>query len=82
MILSLIIFSTLMISSLIIFRQLTSKKKYQNPTYLSNLQQIYLFFDLILGFDDYVTWVQQNQIKKQFYSVIKYFKYKSNYYKK
>lgn len=82
MILSLIIFSTLMISSLIIFRQLTSKKKYQNPTYLSNLQQIYLFFDLILGFDDYVTWVQRNQIKKQFYSVIKYFKYKSNYYKK
>ena len=82
MTLTLIIISAIIISILIFYRQLTEKKKYQDTTYLSNLQQIYSFFDTIQRFDDYVTWVQRDQIKTQFSAVGQYFKNKSNFYKK
>ncbi len=45
-------------SFIIIYLKLIDNKKYQKPTYLSNLQEITLFFDTIEGFDDYVTWVR------------------------
>ena len=83
MALTLIIISAVVISSfLILFRQLTEKKKYQDSTYLSNLQQISSFFDTIQRFDDYVTWVQRDQIKTRFSAVGQFFKNKSNFYKK
>lgn len=78
---TLIIISATIISILIIYLLWAQKKKYQNTTYLSNLQQITSFFDTIQRFDDYVTWVQRDQIKKQFSDIGKYFKNKSNFYK-
>lgn len=79
---TLIIISAIIISILIVYRQLAEKKKYQDTTYLSNLQQISSFFDTIQGFDDYVTWIQRDQIKTRFSAVGQYFKNKSNFYKK
>ena len=82
MVLTLIIISTVIIIFLIVYRQLTEKKKYQSDTYLSNLKQISLFLDTIQKLDDYVTWVNRDEIKKQFSDVGRYFKNKSNFYKK
>ncbi len=82
MILTLIIIFAIIISFLIVYRQLTEKKKYEDTTYLLNLQHISLFFDTIQRFDDYLTWVQRDQIKKQFSAVGQFFKNKSNFYKK
>lgn len=39
--------------------------KYKDNTYLSNLSSITLFFDTIKRFDDYVTWVQRDKIKRK-----------------
>jgi DNA helicase-4 len=78
----LFIFFVVIIYFLIYYRQFIVNKKYQDETYLSNLQTIALFFKLIQNFDDYVTWVQRDQIKSQFSAVGNYFKNKSNYYKK
>ena len=82
MIWALIICSVVIISFLIVYRQLTEKKKYQDTTYLSNLIQITLFFDTIQSFDDYVTWIQREKIKTKFSELGQYFKGKSGYYKK
>ena len=82
MILTLIVISAVIIGALIFYRQLVEKKKYQGTTYLSNLQKIHSFFDAIQKFDDYITWVQRDQIKTQFSDIGQYFKNKSNFYKK
>lgn len=82
MILTLIIISAIIISFLIVYLQLTEKKKYQSTTYLSNLEQISLFFDTIQKLDDYVTWVCRDEIKTRFSDVGSYFKNKSIFYKK
>ena len=66
----LIIIIVLTICFLIVYRQFIIKNKYQNITYLNSLEQISLFFDTIQKFDDYVTWVQRDQIKKQFSVII------------
>ena len=77
---TLIIIFTVISSFLIVYRQLTEKKKYQDTTYLSNIQQIFSFFDAIQRFDDYVTWVQRDQIKTKFSVIGQYFKNKSDFY--
>jgi len=82
MILTLIIISAVIISFLIVYRLVTEKKKYQDTAYLSNLKQIAAFFDTIQRFDDYITWVQRDQIKIRFSAVGQYFKNKSVFYKK
>ena len=82
MIWTLIIFSVIIISFLIVYRQLTEKRKYEDATFLSNLSQITLFFDTIQSFDDYVTWVQCEKIKSKFSALGQYFKGKSSFYKK
>ena len=64
------------------FRQSLEKKKYEDSTYLSNLQQISYFFDTIQSLNDYTTWVQRDQIKLKYSALGKYFKRKTNYYKK
>lgn len=81
MIVNLIIIIATLSVCLFIYRHYRAKIKYQEPTYLSNVAQISLFFDIIEQFDDYVTWVHRDQIKKQFSAIGKYFKNKSNYYK-
>jgi DNA helicase-4 len=81
MIWTLIIFSVI-ISFLIVYRQLTENKKYQDTTYQANLLQIPSFFDTLQRFDDYVTWVQRDQLKTNFSAIGHYFKGKSRFYKK
>lgn len=66
----------------VVYRQLLEKKKYQDSTYLSNLQQIATFFNTIQSLNDYVTWVVRDQIKATYSEVGKYFKSKTNFYKK
>ncbi len=77
-----IVISAVIIGVLIFYRQLVEKKKYQDTTYLSNLQKIPSFFDTIQKIDDYFTWVQRDQIKTRFSVIGQYFKNKSNFYKK
>ena len=67
---------------MIVFRQSSEKKKYQDIVYLENLQLIAEFFDVIQSLNDYVTWVQRDQIKTKFLAVGRYFKNKTNFYKK
>ena len=81
MIWNLIIILTTIISSLIVYRQL-QKNKYQDTIYLSKLQDISSFLNTIQQFEDYVTWIQRNNIKSYFSTVGQYFKNKTKYYKK
>lgn len=81
MVWTLIIISAIVVSIVIGYRQL-EKKKYNDTSYLSNLQDISSFFDTIQRFDDYVTWIQRDKIKTRFSAVGKFFKNKSNFYKK
>lgn len=82
MILNLIIIIATLSGCVFVYLHYRAQIKYQDPTYLSNVAQIPLFFKTIQVFDDYVTWVQRDQIKKQYSAIGKYFKNKSNYYKK
>jgi DNA helicase-4 len=82
MTLTIIIIAVALLVFLIVFRQSLEKKKYQDTTYLSNLQQIPLFFYTIQTLNDYVTWVQRDQIKSKYSAVGQFFKNKSNFYKK
>lgn len=82
MTLTYIIISVVIIILLIVFQKLTEKNKYQDAIYLSNLEKIPLFFETIQRLDDYVTWVQRDQIRAKFSSVGDYFKNKSNFYKR
>nr|WP_288934802.1 UvrD-helicase domain-containing protein [uncultured Allomuricauda sp.] len=79
---NLIIPSVVVTTSIIVYLRSTEKKKYQNTTYLSRLQEITSFFDVIQNFDDYITWIQRDKIKTRFSAAGKYFKGKSNFYKK
>lgn len=69
------------VSFLIVYNQI-EKKKYLAPAYLLNLQEISSFLETIQRFDDYVTWVERDEIKEKYADVGRYFKHKSNYYGK
>ena len=58
------------------------KNKYSNIVYLKNLQQIKDFIEQMNRFNDYVTWIEREQIKSNYSYVGKYFKNKTKYYKK
>ena len=58
------------------------KNKYSNIVYLKNLQQIKDFIEQMNRFNDYVTWVERDQIKSNYSHLGKYFKNKTRYYKK
>ena len=82
MIVNLIIIIATLSGCVFVYLHYKAQKKYEDPTYLSNLAQIPLFLDIVEQFDDYVTWVQRDEIKKQYSALGHYFKNKSNYYKK
>src|SRR5690606_22117394 len=82
MILSITILSIVLIVIRIAYKLLSEKKKYHEPIYLQNLRAVCTFLDLIRSLDDYVTWVQRDQIKSECASLGKFFKNKTNYYKK
>lgn len=58
------------------------KNKYSNIDYLKKIQQIKDFLEDINKFNDYVTWVERDQIKSKYSNVGKFFKNKTKYYKK
>ena len=82
MTLTISIIAVVLLVAFIVYRQSLEKKKYQDTTYLSNLQQVFSFFDTTQRFDDYVTWVQRDQIKSKYSAVGQFFKSKTNFYKK
>lgn len=82
MILTLIITSIAILVFLIAYRKLSENKKYQDIVYLSNLQHIVEFIDIIHTLNDYVTWVQRDKIKTKYFAVGQYFKNKTKFYKK
>jgi DNA helicase-4 len=82
MTLIIIIIVIALLVTFIVYRQSLEKKKYQNTTYQYNLQQIASFFVTIQTLDDYVTWVQRDQIKSRYSEIGQFFKNKSNFYKK
>ena len=73
------IIAILLVVTFIVFRQSLEKKKYKATAYLSALQKIASFFDTLRTLDDYVTWVQRDQIKSEYSAVGKYLKSKSNF---
>lgn len=82
MILSITIILLLALIGYFFYRKSIERKKYNNETYLSYLEQIANFFTTIQSFDDYITWVQRDQIKLRFAAVGQFFENKSDYYKK
>lgn len=66
----------------IVLLQSLEKKKYKNTTYLSNLQKVASFFVTIQSLDDYITWVQRDQIKSKYSAVGQFFKSKTSFYQK
>jgi DNA helicase IV len=65
-----------------VIQQSSEKKKYQNPVYKDNLQQVIEFIDLLQTLSDYVTWVQCDQITSKYSVIGQFFRKKTNYYKK
>lgn len=61
---------------------LLGKKRYKDTTYQENLKTILQFLNMIGSLNDYVTWVQRDQIKQRYAKVGEFFNNKSNYYKK
>ena len=82
MILTIIITSIVVLGFLIAFRQFLENKKYKDIVYLSNLQQVVEFIDIIHTLNDYVTWVLRDKIKAKYFAVGQYFKNKTRFYKK
>jgi len=82
MILTIILIIVAIITSLIVYRQSIEKKKYNNADYCSNLIQVIDFFATINKFDNYVTWVQRDNLKIKYSSVGQFFKGKTEFYKK
>ncbi len=76
------ILATIVLVAVFIFHRSLEKKKYQEPNYLANLQEIISFLDIVAQWKDYVTWVQRDQIKTRYSSIGEFFKNKINYYRK
>lgn len=72
----------MVIAFVIVFRHLSEKRKYQNAVYLDHLKGISEFINHIQSLNDYVTWVQRDQIKTKFSAVGQFFKNKTRFYKK
>lgn len=67
---------------IIVIRYRSAKKKYEHPTYLQHLETIKAFIEEVNSFDDYVTWITRDGIKTRYAVAGRYFKNKTNYYKK
>lgn len=72
----------LLICFVMLIKPFMISRRYNSSKYQSNLSQIKSFFIEIDSFNDYVTWVQREKIKTDYYHLWKFFKGKSNYYKK
>ena len=63
-------------------RHRSAKKKYEHPDYLHHLETIKTFIEEVNSLNDYVTWVVRDGIKTRYVLAGRYFKNKTNYYKK
>ena len=77
-----IIIAVILLFSILLYFYKVEKNKYEKPIFKENLIHIDSFFEVVKNFDDYVTWVHRDEIKKQFSAVSSYFKYKTTFYKK
>lgn len=77
-----IIIAIILLFSILLYFYKVEKNKYENPIFKENLTHIDSFFEVVENFDDYITWIQRDEIKKQFSAVGNYFKNKSTFYKK
>ena len=68
--------------SFLVFRKITEEKKYQNKTYLDNIQRVDEFLGVVRSFDDYVTWVQRDRLLAKYSDIGRYLKNKNKFYKK
>ncbi len=78
----LIVSIILIVLLLVFYQQWSEKKKYQDNKYISNLKQATSFLDHVQTFNDYITWVQRDQIRSNYSTVGRYFKNKTKFYKK
>ncbi len=78
----LIITSVVILGFIVAYRRITENRRYEDATYLSNLQQVVSFFETIGRLDDYITWVQRDEIKERYSTTSQFFKGKSSFYKK
>nr|WP_294779127.1 UvrD-helicase domain-containing protein [uncultured Flavobacterium sp.] len=79
------IISSISIVSMLFFfvmRKSLEKKKYQNLVYTNNLKHVTEFLDHLQTLSDYVTWVERDQITLKYSATGKFFRKKTNYYKK
>lgn len=84
MITKLILFYLLivLVAVFIYLRRQSEIRRYKDALYLKHLHQITQFIELLQSLDDYVTWVQRDHIKSDFSDTGKYFKNKTQVYKK
>lgn len=66
----------------VIYQLLSDRKKYDEPTFLNNLQFATNFLALVDSLDDYITWVRSDQIKSEYARVGQFFKNKTSFYRK
>lgn len=76
-----LILSLIAVVFVVIYQIRLIKKRYQNLAYLANLKLIAEFLAHIQSLNDYVTWVQRNELKSQYAAVGKFFESKTKYYK-
>lgn len=72
----------LVLSVIFILQKRGRYRRYQNPQYIAHLHNIDAFIQLIQSFDDYIAWIQRDQIKTQYAATSQFFKNKTNFYSK
>ena len=61
-----LIISSLLTISWLVYKIIKDRKKYDNTVYLKNLHTIKSFLIVIYSLDDYVTWVHRDEIKADY----------------
>lgn len=79
---TILIFAIFFTAIILLWHFSVNRKKYQNINYLKHLSEAERFLALVDNFSDYVTWKQRDKILAEFADVGKFFKFKTNFYKK
>lgn len=82
MIWRLIFFSIAILIIRVVYGLISAKKKYENPIYVKNLKAVNEFLEYIRSLNDYVTWVHRDRLKAEYAEAGRFFRNKTNYYKK
>jgi DNA helicase-4 len=82
MLLIFISFVCVILLVLLVYKIKLQKNKYQDASYINNVNLATEFLALIDNHNDYITWVERDRIKNTYKDVGNFFKNKSNYYKK